>query len=101
MNLYKFLCTICFISVNVFAFAQEKGYYSIGKNAEKLKIKGQHAKPDSFFRTEKGYYSMEVNRKKLKRSSENDTLYQRQFPMVNKGYFSIQNKAGKRDEQNE
>ena len=82
------------MSITAVVCAQEKGYYSIGNNAEKLKIRSGQKPADSFFRAEKGYYSMETNRKKLRRSTEKDTLYLKRVPVV-KGYYSIGNNAAR------
>jgi hypothetical protein len=92
MKLDKFLLAISLMSITTVS-AQEKGYYSIGNNAEKLKIRGGHRPSDSFFRAEKGYYSMKINSKKLIRPTGKDTGQQKQLPAVRKGYYSIGNDA--------
>lgn len=89
------------MSITVVVSAQEKGYYSIGNNAEKLKMHEGRKPADSFFRAEKGYYSMETNRRKLRRSTENDTLHRKRVPAVKKGYYSIGNNAARLEEGNE
>lgn len=95
MKLNKFLFTTCFMSMCVIALGQEKGYYSIGKNAEKLKTEGETSASDSFIRVEKGYYSMSTNRNKLKRSPEKHTATRTRVPVVSKGYYSIGNNGAK------
>ena len=72
MSLNRFLFTICFMSITAIATAQEKGYYSIGNNAEKLQIQPENKPVDSFFHAEKGYYAMDINRRKLRKSIKND-----------------------------
>lgn len=74
---------------------QEKGYYSIGNNAEKLKLHSNDKAGDSFVRVEKGYYSIESNRKKLKTSTGKDTSNKKRFPVINKGYYSIGNNSAR------
>lgn len=101
MKLNKFLLATCFMSITAVVSAQEKGYYSIGNNAEKLKIRDGGKSADSFFRAEKGYYSMETNRKKLRRSTVKDTLHQNRVPAINKGYYSIGNNAARLEEDKE
>jgi hypothetical protein len=98
MKLNRFLLATCFMSITAVVSAQEKGYYSIGNNAEKLKIRDADMSVDSFFRAEKGYYSMETNRKKLRRSSEKDTVHQKRVPAITKGYYSIGNNAARLEE---
>jgi hypothetical protein len=83
------------MSIGVIALGQEKGYYSIGKNAEKLKTSGTQSVADSFVRVEKGYYSMNTNRNKLKRSTEKDTSTRTHVFPVSKGYYSIGNNGAK------
>ena len=92
---YYILFTICLISISFFGFSQSKGYYSIGNNAEKLKIKGDKKSLDSFLRVEKGYYHIETNRRKLKRHSRVDSVYSRRIPEIKKGYYSIGNNVEK------
>jgi hypothetical protein len=101
MKLNKFLLATCFVSITAAASAQEKGYYSIGNNAEKLRIQDGNNSADSFFRVEKGYYAMETNRKKLRRSTGKDTVHQKRIPAVRKGYYSIGNNAARLEEANE
>jgi len=79
------------MSMCLIALGHDKGYYSIGKNAEKLKTEGEASAADSFVRVEKGYYSMSTNRNKLKRSPEKDTTPRTHVPVVSKGYYSIGN----------
>ena len=92
---YYILFTICFTSISLFGFSQSKGYYSIGNNAEKLKIKGDKKSLDSFLRVEKGYYNIETNREKLKRHTGVNSVYRRRTPEVKKGYYSIGNNVEK------
>ena len=91
MNLNKILFTTILLSITAIATAQEKGYYSIGNNGEKLKISADVKAPDSFLHAEKGYYAMEINRRKLKKSSNKNA--QADVPEVKKGYYSIGNNS--------
>jgi len=100
MNLNKFLFTTCFMSITAIATGQEKGYYSIGNNAEKLNIYTNHMRTDSFLRVEKGYYSIQSNQNKLRRSfGKADT--QKPVRVINKGYYSIGNNAARLNERRE
>ena len=101
MKLNKILLATCFMSITTVVVAQEKGYYSIGNNAEKLKIRGEHKPADSFVRAGKGYYSIETNSKKLRRTSEKDTVNRKRVPDIRKGYYSIGNNAARVRESNE
>lgn len=98
MKLNKFLFATCFMSITMITSAQEKGYYSIGNNAEKLKIRAEIKAPDSLFQANKGYYSMEVNRNKLRRSTQKDNRHQKRVPAIKKGYYSIGNNETRLEE---
>ena len=100
MNLNKFLFTTCLMSITTLALGQEKGYYSIANNAEKLNIYADDKRTDSFLRAEKGYYSIESNRNKLKRSLEK-AKKQKRVSVINKGYYSIGNNADRLNERRE
>jgi hypothetical protein len=95
MKLQSYLFVICFISTSHYSYSQDKGYYSIGSNKEKLKIAHESTQQDSFVRAEKGYYRMDQHSKKLRKSvGDNDAPYRR-TPLVNKGYYSIGNNREK------
>ena len=87
MKLRSILFTICFISLSGFAYSQDKGYYSIGNNAQKLKVRGDGKPADSFLRAHKGYYDIEPNRRKLRRYVREEQLWR--IPEIKKGYYSI------------
>jgi hypothetical protein len=87
MKLHTLLFTICFILISAIAHSQDKGYYSIGNNAQKLKIRGDGKPADSFLRANKGYYDIEPNRRKLRRYIREEQLWR--IPEIKKGYFSI------------
>jgi hypothetical protein len=95
MNLNKFLFTICLISIAAIASAQDKGYYSIGNNAEKLKIQRDNKPVDSFVRAEKGYYNIQSNSAKLRRSLQEENTRHKRIPVITKGYYSIGNNSRK------
>ena len=95
MNLNRFLLTICFLSIAALASAQDKGYYSIGNNAEKLKIQADNKPVDSFVLAEKGYYNIQTNSTKLRRSIEEDNSRYKKIPVITKGYYSIGNNSRK------
>jgi hypothetical protein len=99
MNLNRVLFTLCFMSITAIATAQEKGYYSIGNNAEKLQIQRDNKPVDGFFRAEKGYYAMDINRRKLRKSIKNNNAVKRRIPEIKKGYYSIGNNAARLREQ--
>ncbi len=91
MKLHHILFMICFISISFIGYSQDKGYYSIGNNVEKLKIKNDGNPVDSFSIAEKGYYNMEPNRRKLKKSLKEEKVGRK--PKVKKGYYSIGSNA--------
>jgi hypothetical protein len=95
MNLNRLLLTVCFTSITAIASAQDKGYYSIGNNAEKLKIQADTKPADSFVRAEKGYYNIQANNTKLRRSLKEDTSGYKKIPVITKGYYSIGNNSRK------
>lgn len=89
------LFIFCLTTISATVYSQEKGYYSIGNNRDKLHMKMDAQQEDSFVRAEKGYYSIKANRKKLKKSlASNDSGYRR-IPPVTKGYYSIGNNSEK------
>ena len=95
MKVQTFLLIACLISISHYTYSQEKGYYSIGNNKNKLKTNSENTAGDSFIRADKGYYSMEPNRTKLgKRVGVQHANYRR-IPLVNKGYYSIGNNREK------
>lgn len=98
MKLQSYLFIFCFVSISKYSYSQDKGYYSIGNNKEKLETKSGNAVPDSFVRAEKGYYNMEPNRRKLKKSVGVQKAGYRRIPWVNKGYYSIGNNREKLSE---
>jgi hypothetical protein len=97
MKLCIFLFTACFLSIAAAASAQQKGYYSIGNNAEKLKIQPDNKVIDSFFGVNKGYYTVAINRKNLRKSLKEEKVNQRRIPEIKKGYYSIGNNARRPD----
>lgn len=91
MKLQHILFTFCITSTSLVTYSQQKGYYSIGNNRDKLHINVDAQQQDSFVHAEKGFYSIGANSNKLKKSlASNDTGYRR-TPPVTKGYYSIGN----------
>ena len=95
MKLQSFLFVVCFLSITSISYSQEKGYYSIGNNRQKLFIKNDRRPPERFLRVEKGYYHIVPNRTKLRRSLWENVSAYRGVPVVTKGYYSIGNNIQK------
>ena len=87
MKLRSVLITIFFITISAIAYSQDKGYYSIGNNAQKLKVRSDGKPADTFLRAHKGYYDIEPNRRKLRRYVREEQLWR--IPEIKKGYYSI------------
>ena len=97
MKLNYFLLTTCLMSITAIAIGQEKGYYSIGNNSEKLTIRAGDKRTDTFLCAEKGYYSIQSNRNKLSLSLEKPNTH-KPVRVINKGYYSIGNNAARLNE---
>ena len=95
MKLQILLMTLCFISISVISYSQQKGYYSIGNNARKLIIPADGKPAERFLRAEKGYYNIVSNSRKLRRYIHENNLYLRRTPEITKGYYSIGRNAEK------
>ena len=95
MKLQILFMTLCFISISLISYSQQKGYYSIGNNARKLSIASDGKPADSFLRAEKGYYNIVSNSRKLRRYVYENNLYLRRTPEITKGYYSIGRNAEK------
>lgn len=95
MKLQVLLITLCFILISVIAHSQQKGYYSIGNNAGKLRIAGDRKPADSFVHAQKGYYNIVSNSRKLRRYIIENNVYMRRTPEITKGYYSIGRNAEK------
>lgn len=95
MKLRILLMTLCFISISVLSYSQQKGYYSIGNNARKLNIAGDRKPADTFIRADKGYYNIVSNNRKLRRYIHENNIYLRRTPEITKGYYSIGRNAEK------
>lgn len=77
-------------TVNSEVSVVQKGYYSIGNNAQQLSKKGT-TQSDAIATTQKGYYAIGNNKQKpAKRSG-----YSSERPAVTKGYYAIGNNSKK------
>ena len=97
---------VCLVILSQISFSQDrkphpaaptKGYYAIGRNAEKLRVKHKQASrvEDPYVYTDKGYYALRNNRQWLPWRSAIKAAVVPQASEIRKGYYSIGNNAQK------